>query len=476
MTRVEFAYTGAAQTWTVPTGVTSVLIEAWGAAAVAIVGRSRGGYVQILQTVTPGESLQINVGGSSGWNGGGTGAVTNGAGASDVRRGGTALANRICIAGGAGAGSWGGSGGGDIGQSVRFGLPLSPTATGGTQSAGGMGPGPSAFGALGTGGNGDLGGGGGYYGGGGNTSSGQGGGGGSNYPATASAKQSIQGVSSPDGSLNGYVAITTVGVIAAADAGNAPPRVLLTAITLASSTVTINRVDAAGNQTPVRTANPATLVSDLWVGYDYEAPYNEPVTYIAVSDTGESYTSNTVTVSSDVGWLVHPGTPALSIPLTLGAEPADFTIESVGTKTRATNIGVHNVLSSRTPITVSDGQRRAPTFDVTIRSTSLDAETALVAILDDAGVLLLQIVGPATDRSIYEWVSIGDITEAPLIDGYFPGQYERWVLPCTVTTAPSGLLQAEWSWADVITGYATWQDVLDAFPTWQDLILNTPVV
>lgn len=223
-----FAYTGAEQTFVVPSGVTSIQMECWGAESGMNGYSGLGGYAKGVIAVTPGETLRINVGGkggdggstangapepgsNGGWNGGGAAGRTKraywsvgagGGGASDVRRGGSALANRVMIGGGgggggAGTGNVGGTGGGTTGSTPAYVVPPSTSSTGetsgggGTQSAGGaagvngtpMPPHwmtPSA-GALATGGQGGGqddsggqyaggsggGGGGGYYGGGG---------------------------------------------------------------------------------------------------------------------------------------------------------------------------------------------------------------------------------------------------------------------------------------------------------------------
>ncbi len=113
-----FVYTGAAQSWTVPADVTSATFELFG-------GEGRGGSVlrrggkgaRVVATiaVTPGETLGVYVGGAGleagpGFNGGGAGGagVGSGGGATDIRRGGAALANRILVAGGGGgAGAYG---------------------------------------------------------------------------------------------------------------------------------------------------------------------------------------------------------------------------------------------------------------------------------------------------------------------------------------------------------------------------------
>jgi len=251
------SYSAAQQTYTVPAGVTSLQIEAYGGIggsgySGAIGGN--GGYVKGKYTVTPNETLYIYTGGAAstttaGYNGGGAygdgySSYDGGAGggATDVRQGGTALANRIIVAGGGGgggakystygAGGPGGAGGaatgatGSNGSYTTYSTYFGYGGGGGTSSAGGAGGakgyttgGAGAVGTSGTGGtggtyttsstyNGGGGGGGGYWGGGGGGTSryegAGGGGGGSNYVGAGTNTVSTAGVNN----TNGYVVLT----------------------------------------------------------------------------------------------------------------------------------------------------------------------------------------------------------------------------------------------------------------------------
>lgn len=126
-----FNYTGAKQTYTVPSGVTSIEVEVigaqggnaigsavgWGDGDVDIKG-GLGGRVICTLPVTPGESLEIYVGGqgglsSGGFNGGGNPAICSGTeviaagggGGSDIRQGGSEIGDRVVVAGGGGGAS-----------------------------------------------------------------------------------------------------------------------------------------------------------------------------------------------------------------------------------------------------------------------------------------------------------------------------------------------------------------------------------
>lgn len=204
-----FEYTGAADYFTVPSNVFEVTVTMYGAAGGDGPGsgtQGRGGYMKCSVPVTPGQVLQVNVGGrgaatTGGFNGGGDtdSGGYGGGGASDIRVYPYALADRRVVAGGGGGeGATTGSGG-HGGYTDGLSGTGNYSGLGGSQSAGGGAAGGAATaGSLGQGGVGDAasgsriggGGGGGYYGGGGGygelgLSDGGGGGGSSYYDSSA---------------------------------------------------------------------------------------------------------------------------------------------------------------------------------------------------------------------------------------------------------------------------------------------------
>ncbi|MFC4233209.1 glycine-rich protein [Parasediminibacterium paludis] len=264
LAQTTFNYTGSVQTYTVPAGVTTITVDVRGASGgvpykngVSFpAGAGKGGRVVATVSVTPGEVLNIYVGGkgndgtssttagNGGFNGGGNGSdaynvgAGGGGGASDIRRGGTGLSNRIVVAGGGGGANdynvstgSGGDGGGLVGASGNV-NGVSRAATGGTQSAGGIGGLFSGYtkggdGSLGVGGNGGSGnvgggGGGGYYGGGGGSFSS--GAGGSSYTlSTATNVTHTQGYNAGDGIViisTNLLPVTLVSFTATPSQGN----------------------------------------------------------------------------------------------------------------------------------------------------------------------------------------------------------------------------------------------------------------
>jgi hypothetical protein len=313
-----FSFTGSMQTFTVPAGVTSVTIETWGAQGNGGNG-GLGGYVKGDLSVTPGQVLNIYVGGQNGFNGGGNGyAATqrNGGGASDVRVGGTGLNDRVIVAGAGGGGGptdvgirvGGHGGGGTVGANYAgggggegYGANGGPGGvTGGTGNtschSGGAGGGgftsggdPSCNtcysstcglpGTLGTGGHSDTwengicfttyggtnGGGGGYYGGGGSSvgnCGGGGGGGGSSYSGSLTNTVFTGGVRLGNGQviISYYGSTVTLTQLAGQSSGSA--------FATGTNTQSFEAEDGSGNT--------ATCTFDIVV-IDAEAPVADAV-------------------------------------------------------------------------------------------------------------------------------------------------------------------------------------------------------
>jgi hypothetical protein len=246
-----FNFTGSAQTFTVPCGVTSITVDM--AAAQGGSGAAKGGRVQCTYSTVGSTVFNIYVGGqggatgsaaAGGFNGGGSSGNSGGGsfgsgggGGTDIRVGGVTFADRVIVAGGGGGlntvNGGPGAGGGLIGANeFNTGNTCFATfATGGTQVAGGIDASSNGTcctfvvtpnGSLGLGGNGagpsvacnagdgGGGGGGGWYGGGGGGGYGSGAGGSNWTNGSCSAITNTQGFQSG----NGYVTLTWTTPIA----------------------------------------------------------------------------------------------------------------------------------------------------------------------------------------------------------------------------------------------------------------------
>ena len=266
-----FNYTGAVQTWTVPTGVTSITVKAWGAQGGGAPATGywgvggKGGYSSGSASVKSGEAIYIEVGqqgfqsGKSGWpaiayNGGGDGtrnhpSITSlnytgftGGGATHIAKVPGVLSNLagqvsnilLVAGGGGGAGgtdrTWwsnryianGGHGGGWTGwggATAANAWSYRRGGDGGTQTTRGWSPDASVAARFGRGATGRAqtsdwiqggGGGGGYFGGGAGQQAGGGGGGGSGYIGGVTGGQTTAGNNTGNGSAQiSYTACET---------------------------------------------------------------------------------------------------------------------------------------------------------------------------------------------------------------------------------------------------------------------------
>ena len=235
----DISFANGMETFVVPAGVTTLKVEAWGGSGAAtpayetIGPEGKGGKTEANLAVTPGETLNLFVGGAGtgattkvGYNGGGVsgGAVSGaGGGATDVRQGGTNLIHRVLVAGGGGGGGYngnketGGAGGGLIGGNGLFVNSTTIDLFDLYYGAGGgftfpektlLRLGVNGVGGTGTGNGG--GGGGGYLPGGGGANSG--GGGGSSYADPTKTAYNIfqQGTNSGNGKFKLTWAVTAV--------------------------------------------------------------------------------------------------------------------------------------------------------------------------------------------------------------------------------------------------------------------------
>lgn len=309
-----FNYSGAPQTFTVPAGVTSLLVDMAGAqgghesssAGLPFGDPGWGGRVQATIPVTPLQVLTIYVGGvgkdgnatsagAGGYNGGGNGGIAygqytggGGGGASDIRTGAAGILDRIVVAGG-GGGSGYSSGGGHGGDTIAANgdNPGTPAYGGGQTDSTGYGSIYSIYaggnGHLGIGGNGvdsltSGGGGGGYYGGGGGAM-GDGGGGSSFTIPAATDVTHIQGNQQGDG----FVTLTFAAPTALVPTAGLPSGARFPVGTTVN---TFSATDAAGN-----TAN---CVIEVTVTDNEKPSITAPANIAVNADLGACSTSNVV--------------------------------------------------------------------------------------------------------------------------------------------------------------------------------------
>jgi hypothetical protein len=420
-----FTYTGAAQSWTVPEGVTQATFEVSGAQGGWDARHSAqggvGGMARATIDVTPDDTLQVNVGGAGadgvtgppnaivaggagGFNGGaagGSGSLTGaggGGGASDIRTGAFALAERIIVAGGGGGvgvhnGGAGGAGGGIVGGDGNPALGAvtngqggkGGTATSGGEGGAGAGTGgPGETGSLGVGGRGGSddvggggGGGGGYYGGGGGGAARQGGGGGGGSGFVDPQASNVQFQSGVRGG-NGLVTITYTSP-------NSPPTAIDdsyttnqdTPLTVAAPGVLGNDTDpdSGDTLTAVLVSGPSHAATDGFT-LNQDGSFNyTPASNFNGSDSF-TYKANDGTADSGVATVsitVNPVNDAPTIEVVGGPDSTCLSPTSARTTLKITD--VDNDPSSLTLSATSSNPALLPNTNVTFAGSG-DTRTA----------------------------------------------------------------------------------------------------
>lgn len=384
-----FSATGAAQTYVVPNNVSSLEFEVIGAGGGTSTG-GKGAIVRGVISVTPGETLQINVGirgatgsvsnafGGGGKAGSAHATVGGGGGASDIRRGSFGLDDRIVVAGGGGAGGGAGAGGdggypngaaGTRNAGYYNGYP----GGGGTSTAGGAAGAnmPDCWysavalataGSKGNGGDGagggnspytmGSGGGGGYFGGGGGGAGcnyGAGGGGSSYIINTATSTSSALATSLGDGSVtltpvSATPTITSLATTSGTTAGGTSVTITgtnlsgVTGITFggsAGTSITSNTSTSVTVVTPARAAGVVDVVVTTSVGSVTSAntfTYIAAPTITATSITGTPNIGQTLTASLSLGG----GTPTSTTYQWSSSDSASGTYSDISGATSST--------------------------------------------------------------------------------------------------------------------------------------------
>lgn len=228
---------------------------------------------------------------------------------------------------------------------------------------------------------------------------------------------------------------------------------------------TIHRVHPDGTAYTVRGAQPFTVSGGVGFVWDYEAPFNEAVTYRAASGAS-TITSAAITLASTTAWLRAPGLPSLDMAVQLAERPRQLAYE------RPTS--VRYPMGSSTAV-VRSGALRAATFEFAVWARSFDEGDALHWLVGQAPVVLAVL--PNT-RSPWLYVHLGTPVEAPLtryVNGSEDSQWTAWTLPCTVVARPSGDVFGDpsASWQAYVDAGLTWQQ-LSAY-TWLDMLRGTPL-
>lgn len=255
----------------------------------------------------------------------------------------------------------------------------------------------------------------------------------------------------------------TTTLTATPEPGNDPPRVLLELEWTAATEATVARQDPDGRIRTIRTADPAALSGGLWVGYDYESWFGQSTVYQATV-SGTTIESSPVTLTVDRAWLRHPGVPSLSMVADISGDAS---------RVHAANRAVLEPLGRAYPIVVTDGQRKAPVSSLTLETDTLLQRQALLDLVADCAVLLLDVPPAWASGLDHQYVSLGDITE-DRVNRRKDVAWRRYTVPYDVVDAPAGGLQAQRTYADLLV-YSTYADLDAAYATYTDMLSGAEI-
>lgn len=256
---------------------------------------------------------------------------------------------------------------------------------------------------------------------------------------------------------------TTIVATAEPDALPAP-RVKLDITWTGATSVAVVRRDPGGAAIPVAGGSPAALSGGVATLYDYESAFGTSVTYEATAGTA-TIVSGSVALTVARPWLRHPGVPALSMPVELSGD---------GEPQYGVNRAKLEPQGRSRPIVLTDGRRKSKTSTLGVRTYSLAERAALLALLDDAGVILLDVPPAYGWRMTQQYMAFADATAAPIVPSNPHTPWDEWSLPYDVVDRPAIAGEVSWTYAAVITGYSTYSAVKTAFATYADLLANRP--
>ena len=250
---------------------------------------------------------------------------------------------------------------------------------------------------------------------------------------------------------------------------DAQPRIRLDVTDSAggSASFTVTRTDPDGRVRKVITEPNPHVTSGTWSGFDYHAPFNQPVTYTVV--TTVSATSSAVTLSMSASWLIHRTNPGLSIQVSA--------INTIADRTSPSTAATHFPFGAEFPVTRNEGVRRARSGSFTIRAESKNELDDIDSLLHDSGVILMNFTNgdpTAWFDETWAWIQPGDLQFMnPEGNGwvYYPNR--RVQIPYQIVDVPAGAITPVWTYATLLadtadfpsytavgTGYHNYADVV----------------
>jgi hypothetical protein len=210
---------------------------------------------------------------------------------------------------------------------------------------------------------------------------------------------------------------------------------------------------------------------------DYECPCGVPVTYgweatyvVGGGSVSFSEESAAVALTPQEAWLIHPGLPALSFPLSRwGSRFASLV--SIGDVTNAGVAVRHDIIGSDKPIMVITGDRQADATSIGIRTYSLEASRALKLLLKSQFPLYVNIPEAWEPDFTVGFYQFEDVTRATLA-GKGGDVRRSFTVPIFEVQSPVTSVQ-NWTYADVRATYANYAALKAAYADYSALATDT---
>jgi hypothetical protein len=233
------------------------------------------------------------------------------------------------------------------------------------------------------------------------------------------------------------------------------PRIRIAITGASGSSAEVARVDeSASTTTPVRQGMPAALVGGAATIYDYEAVFGNWVHYTATDSSATATTGSTYQTAS-TPWLIHPGQPEKSVPLTVSQWP---------TWSRPIQRAIYQPMSRPNRVVVAS-MRSSREGDLIVYTATAQQRDALAAVLADGSALLIK--GQNEGAGTF-WVSVGDAGQAPA--GVDLRGYHLWTLPLIEVDAPPGRALPPVTYGLATATFASYAHSLAVAPTYADRI------
>jgi hypothetical protein len=155
-------------------------------------------------------------------------------------------------------------------------------------------------------------------------------------------------------------------------------------------------------------------------------------------------------------WLVHPGVPEVSTPITL--RPGSLAEESF-----PVTQGVFYPMGRTNPVVVNGGVRHGSQSSLTCLASSTTEYLTIKALVADAGTLLLNIPAGKDYGFPTSYIAVSDVRARRLSDKLVGDQLRDVELPFVTVDRPAGGSQSQRTLADLLA-FPSLGSLMDAYP------------